>query len=125
DIGEHIIVMSDDAAAFELLEPTLRPDLCGGGDEKLRIGIGCNHGAGVAAVEDGSSWLAGELLLTLEQRGADRGISRDHRRYLGHGLAAQLGVLGIEPLLMAGTQCLELVARVAAPSPQAQRDRAI
>ena len=97
DVGQHIFVMRRHAAREQLAHAPLGADLRRGGDEQLHVGIGRDDRADVAAVEHRSARLAGEILLPLEQRRANRRISRHRRGDPRHRLAPQFRVVGVEP----------------------------
>ena len=99
---------------LQLGEAAAGADLGAGGDEQLRVGLRRDHGADVAAVEDGAARLAGEAPLPLEQRLADQRIGRDARGDAADRLALQLGVGEVDLREVAGAGGGELAFRVAA-----------
>ena len=60
-----------------------------GGDEKLVVGVGTDHGANVAAVQNRPRRLPGEAALDVNQRGAHWRVNSDARGRFGGGGVAQ------------------------------------
>src|ERR1700737_1095276 len=89
DVGEHGGVFGRLALAFELQSPARRPRVNAGRDEYFWARLGTNHGADVAAVEDGAAGAAREAALEFDEGHADLGNSGDNRRRFRHLAAAQ------------------------------------
>ena len=57
DVGEDVVEMDVEAHAPQFVEAAAGAHLGAGGDEQFRVGLGRDHGADVAAVEDGAALL--------------------------------------------------------------------
>src|SRR5256885_7963580 len=112
-------------ASLKLFEAAFGTTLRRGRNEQLHVGVRSDHGADIPAVENRAASLTCEIPLPLQQCRAYRRVSRDNRCDLGHGLASQFRIVGVEAKLVARAQRLELACRIPTPAPQVQRNGAI
>src|SRR5690606_307636 len=71
DVGQHLLIGNRFPPARKLAEAAGGADLGARSDENLDLRLGRDDGSGVAAVEYGAAGAAGEVLLELQERGAD------------------------------------------------------
>src|SRR4029079_17421725 len=95
DVGQHILEMRRHTAREKLPHPPLGADFGRSRNEQLYVGIRRDHGADVTPVEHRAAALRREILLPLEERGADAGIGGYCRCDARHWLAAELGIVVI------------------------------
>ena len=111
--------------ALQFLVAPLGADLRRCLDEQFGVGIRCDHGADVAAVEDGAACLAGEALLALHQRCADERVGGDDGGELADLIAAQRGVGEQRIVKVAGGDGVGLFGGVEFQATDGQRHGAV
>ncbi len=122
NIGQHLFEMGIQPALLELLQPAPGAHFRRRGYEQFHLGTGRNYRSDVAAIEHRAAGLRGEVLLPLEQLRAHAWIGGDRRGDARHRLAAELGIAVVGAEIVARAKGFELVARIAAPTPQIERD---
>ncbi len=127
NIGEHIFVMGRHAALEQLAHPALRADLGRGGDEQFHVGIGRNHRADVAAVEDRAAGLRGKFAAAARAARPDRRIGRNRSTRSATPARCAAPVVGRVEARARRTarNASNSLAGIAAPAPQIERDRAV
>src|SRR5512139_3680975 len=105
-VGEHRLERLGIALPLQLEEPAPGAHLVGRGEEELGVGVGEDHRADVAPLEDRAAvpGVGGEAPLQLEESGPDHRPRRDRARTERHGRRADGGrdVLAVEQHPLAG-----------------------